>query len=87
MAHISKPISNEGLKFLQIGAYSQKNTALDIATQLSQLIILPVHVTNTLANNPLFRVRIGPLTDDTNIVDIIGKIQSQGFLNSKIVVE
>lgn len=79
--------NNGGLKFLQIGAYSQRNTALDIAKQLSQLIILPIHVTNTLANNPLFRVRIGPLTDDTNIVDIIGKIQSQGFLNSKIVVE
>jgi len=87
VAYTSSSLDKEGLKFLQIGAYSQKNTALDIAKQLSQLILLPIHVTNTLADSPLFRVRIGPLTDEVNIIDVIDKIQSQGFANSKIVVE
>ncbi len=87
VAYTSNSIDHDGLKFLQIGAYSQKHTALDIAKQLSQLIILPIHVTNTLADSPLFRVRIGPLTDEVNIIDIIDKIQTKGFENSKIVVE
>ena len=87
VAYTSNSIDHDGLKFLQIGAYSQKNTALDIAKQLSELIILPIHVTNTLADSPLFRVRIGPLTDEVNIIDIIDKIQTKGFAKSKIVVE
>ena len=45
--------------------------------------MLPIHVTDTLAANPLYRVRIGPLTEESNIVDIIGKIHSKGFLNTK----
>ena len=87
VAYTSNSTNQDGLKFLQIGAYSQKNTALDIAKQLSQLIILPIHVTNTLADSPLFRVRIGPLTDEVNLIDVIDKIQTKGFANSKIVVE
>jgi rare lipoprotein A len=75
------------LKFLQIGAFSQKQKALNIARQLSQLVSLPVHVTDTLANTPLFRVRIGPLTEEVNIIDVIEKIHQQGFLNTKMVVE
>ncbi len=87
VAYTSKSINSDGLKFLQVGAYSQKTTALDIAKQLSIFFILPVHVTETLVDNPLYRVRIGPLTNEANIIDIIGKIQNQGFSNTKIVVE
>ena len=87
IAYTAKSINKKGLKYLQIGAYSQKITALDIAKQLSQVIVLPIHVTHTLVSNPLYRVRIGPLTEESNIVDIIGKIQNKGFSNTKIVVE
>jgi len=76
-----------GMKFLQVGAFSQEKTAMGIASQLSQIILLPVHVTDTLADNPLFRVRIGPLTEDVNIIDVIQKIHREGFLNTKMVVE
>lgn len=78
---------NEGMKFLQIGAFSEKNKALEIAKQMSQLVLLPVHVTNTLATTPLFRVRIGPLSEDENIIDIIQKVHKKGFVNTKMVVE
>lgn len=77
----------EVLKYLQIGAFSQKNHALNIASQLSQLILLPVHVSNTVTTNPLYRVRIGPLSEDVNIIDIIEKVHLKGFLNIKMVVE
>jgi len=75
------------LKYLQVGAFSQQQHALDIATELSQLILLPVHVSNTLAQTPLYRVRIGPLSEDENIIDIIQKVHLKGFLNTKMVVE
>jgi len=75
------------LKFLQVGAFSQKQRAMQIASQLSQLIFLPVHVSTTLASTPLYRVRIGPLSEQENIIDIIQKVHLQGFSNTKMVVE
>lgn len=87
----NQPVDNKSgiddLKFLQVGAFSEKNKALEIAKQLSKLVMLPVHVTNTITRTPLYRVRIGPLMEDENIIDIIGKVHKKGFLNTKMVVE
>jgi rare lipoprotein A len=76
-----------GMKFLQVGAFAEKQKALKIASQLSRLVLLPVHVTNTLASTPLYRVRIGPLSENENIIDILQKVHSKGFANTKMVVE
>jgi len=76
-----------GMKYLQIGAYSEKNRAMEIAEKISTKVLLPVHVTNTIAANPLFRVRIGPLSESENIIDIIQKVHRQGFQNTKMVIE
>jgi rare lipoprotein A len=78
---------NNSIKYLQIGAYSEKNKAMEIAKKISKKVFLPVHVTNTVAANPLFRVRIGPLSENENIIDIIQKVHRQGFQNTKMVVE
>ncbi len=77
----------QGLKYLQIGAYSQKAKALDIAKGISKSVLMPVHVSNTASKNPLFRVRIGPLLESDNIIDIIQKVHTKGFVNTKMVVE
>ena len=82
----SKQTEN-GLKFLQIGAFSKKNKALNIAKEISKVVILPVHVTNTESINPLYRVRIGPLSDSENIIEIIQQVHRRGFSNTKMVVE
>ena len=87
VVYSTRPVNSNELKYLQIGAYSQKSKAMKIASQLSQLILLPIHVTNTLATTPLFRVRIGPLSEDENIIDIIQKVQQKGFSNTKVVVD
>jgi len=79
--------TNNGIKYLQIGAYSEKDKAMEIAKSISKRVLLPVHVTNTIAANPLFRVRIGPLSENENIIDIIQKVHKQGFQNTKMVVE
>ena len=74
-------------KYLQVGAFSDKTKALDIASDLSKLVLLPVYVSDTLAQSPLYRVRIGPLTEEENIIDIIQKVQNKGFFNTKMVVD
>lgn len=87
LALTSPSLNSDELKFLQIGAYSQKSKAMDIAGQLSQLILLPIHVSNTLATTPLYRVRIGPLSGNENIIDLIHKVHQKGFTNTKLVVD
>lgn len=75
------------VKFLQVGAFSDQNRALELAKSLSQMIMYPVHVSNTLSSSPLFRVRLGPLTDTNLINDLIQRVKNVGFENSKLVSE
>jgi len=81
------PTLQEGLKFLQVGAFSEEKYALNIANKLSKIILLPVHVTNTVAQTPLYRVRIGPITEESNIIDIIEKVNGHGFNHTQMIVE
>ena len=83
----NEPSGEQGMKFLQIGAFSEKTRALDVANQLSQVILLPIHVTNTVALTPLYRVRIGPLSENENIIDIIQKVNNMGYPHAKMMVE
>ncbi|MFK8011883.1 MAG: septal ring lytic transglycosylase RlpA family protein [Marinicellaceae bacterium] len=85
IAHIAS--KTDGMKFLQVGAFSQHDNAMTIASELSEITLLPVHVSNTLAQNPLYRVRIGPLTEDLNIIDIIEKVHNSGFNQTKMIIE
>ena len=82
-----EPTDLLALKFLQIGAFAEKTRALEVANQLSKIIFIPVHVTNTLASVPLYRVRIGPLSESENIIDIIQKVNNMGYPHAKMVVE
>lgn len=79
--------SLEGLKYLQIGAYSKKKKAIKVAQQISKIVLLPVHVTNTVSSNPLYRVRIGPLSESENIIDIIQQIHRKGYTQTKMIVD
>ena len=83
----SKKTEKKVMKFLQIGAFAEKTRALEVANQLSKIIFLPVHVTNTLASVPLYRVRIGPLSETENIIDIIQKVNNMGYPHAKMMVE
>ncbi|MCF6288190.1 MAG: septal ring lytic transglycosylase RlpA family protein [Proteobacteria bacterium] len=76
-----------GLKYLQIGAFAEKERALQVAAQISKLVLLPVHISNTIHTQPLFRVRIGPLSENENIVDLIQHINQKGYSDTKMVVE
>jgi rare lipoprotein A len=82
-----EPTNLESLKFLQIGAFSEKKRAMEVANQLSKIIFLPVHVTDTIASIPLYRVRIGPLLETENIIDIIQKVNNMGYPHAKMMVE
>jgi rare lipoprotein A len=76
-----------GVKYLQIGAFSEKNTAQMIADKLNQLMLLPVHITNSITPNPLYQVRLGPLSEEDNISEIIQKVHAIGYPESKLVTE
>lgn len=78
---------NSDVKFLQVGAYSNQSKALDLAKSLSQLIMYPVHVSDTLNKNSIFRVRLGPLTENSLIKDLQKRVIDAGFTNSKLVSE
>ena len=84
---LSDPNDLLTMKYLQIGAFAEKTRALEVANQLSKIIFLPVHVTNTLAAVPLYRVRIGPLSETENIIDIIQKVNKIGYPHAKMMVE
>jgi rare lipoprotein A len=79
--------NNPEVKFLQVGAFSSQEKAMELAKSLSQLIMFPVHVTNTLTATPLFRVRLGPLTEQEKINDLMQRVHDVGFTNSKLVSE
>jgi rare lipoprotein A len=86
-AKAPEPTNIDAMKFLQIGAFAEKKRALEVANQLSKIIFLPVHVTDTLASIPLYRVRIGPLLETENIIDIIQKVNNIGYPHAKMMVE
>lgn len=75
------------VKFLQIGAFSNQTKALELAKNLSDLIKYPVHVSNTLTSSPLFRVRMGPLTNNQLIQELTQKVKNVGFDSPKLVSE
>lgn len=87
---VEKEVKNTdkiGLKYVQVGAFSEKKTAQSIANKLNQLILLPVHITNSMTTNPLYRVRLGPLSIEDNIDEIIQKVHDIGYPESKLVTE
>lgn len=79
--------SLSGLKYLQVGAYSKKKGALKVAKEMSQIILLPVHISSPNKSNPLYKVKIGPLSERDSIIDIIQQIHRKGYTKTKMVVE
>jgi len=66
---------NRGQEFLQVGAFANMDSARNLVTRLSGMTSLPVFIhTDIAANgNPLHKVRVGPLADNT---------QAQAFIDS-----
>ena len=81
--------SNQGGKFLQVGAFSSLNNAQRISRQLSTITSRPVFIrsTSSTSNRVLHRVRIGPLINHAEIHQLSQRVVAAGLGSPYTVVE
>ena len=75
LAHLpleTLPIEDNGNRFLQVGAYSERSRAETLAAELRRLTDRPVRVSEVAQAHgpPLHRVRIGPLNPDDSLIEL-----------------
>ncbi len=71
-------VDEGGGRFLQMGAYAVRATADTLASQLRLVTSEPVFVDATPndGGDSLFRVRIGPITSDASLANLLGALRS-----------
>ncbi len=70
--------------FVQAGAFSEESNALRLAQQLDdfgETLVVPVEVNGT----QYFRVRLGPLDDQTAADDLLAQVKSYGYSDAQVV--
>ena len=67
-------------RFLQLGAYSSKNSALSLQDKLKELLSPPVFLSEVEAGgNLLYRVRIGPMSGKGEIESVQEQLRMAGY--------
>ena len=69
-------------QYLQMGAYSVRSAADELASELRGEIEAEVRITEVSPNggNPIYRVRIGPIASDDSLLKLVEAVESLGFL-------
>jgi len=84
---LEKPIS-QGLTYLQLGAFSDKNAAYNLARKVSQILGIETFVTIlSTGSGALHRVRIGPLKSESKVNQLINQITASGIPDAKVITE
>ncbi len=84
---VSKPIQ-QGLTYLQLGAFSDKNSAYNLAKKVSQLLGIETFVTIlSTQSGALHRVRIGPVQSESKVNQLINQITANGIPGAKVITE
>lgn len=84
---VQNPIK-QGLTYLQLGAFSDKNAAYNLAKKASELLGIETFVTIlTTRNGALHRVRIGPVASESTVNSLIRKIADSGIPDAKVITE
>jgi len=74
--------------YLQVGAFNQKQNAEGLKTRLAKNNIGPVFIQDkSSSNNPIYRVRIGPLDSVAHSDDLVEKVRLQGIWDAHIIIE
>lgn len=60
----------EGGRFLQVGAFAREENAQNSRSRLLEAIRLPVRIESAETDNPIFRVRIGPIPSSDVLNDL-----------------
>ncbi len=78
----------QGLTYLQLGAFADKNAAYNLAKKASQLLGIETFVTIlSTQSGALHRVRIGPVQSETLVNQLINKITANGIPDAKVITE
>ncbi|WP_372741132.1 septal ring lytic transglycosylase RlpA family protein [Neptunomonas sp.] len=73
-------------RYLQVGAYSAEASARHVASQLGGDFMHVAHVNNIeRASGRLYRVLLGPVTDQYEVDNMIEKLTQRGFLGAHLV--
>lgn len=82
-------LQNKADLYLQLGAFSQSQNAHNLKLKLSSDIAADkVHISNTLKNNqPLYRVRIGPVKTIAQADELSEMLIQKGFQKPQIIIE
>jgi rare lipoprotein A len=84
---VDNPIP-QGLTYLQLGAFSDKNAAYNLAKKVSQLLGIETFVTIlSTQTGALHRVRIGPVNSESMVNQLINQITASGIPNAKVITE
>lgn len=84
---VQNPIK-QGLTYLQLGAYSDKNAAYNLAKKASELLGIETFVTILSTHTgALHRVRIGPISSEQKVNTLLNKITSSGIPDAKVITE
>ena len=76
-------------KYLQVGAYSQRDSAEEVSSKLRKITNRPVFIRSiqTVNNGTMHRVRIGPVNDSREIDQISRQVVSANLGNPYTVTE
>ena len=78
----------QGLTYLQLGAFADKNTAYNLAKKVSHLLGIETFVSIlTTQSGVLHRVRIGPVNSEQKVTNLINQITAKGLNEVKVVTE
>ncbi|SFG01063.1 septal ring lytic transglycosylase RlpA family protein [Neptunomonas qingdaonensis] len=73
-------------RYLQVGAYSAEASARNVASQLGGDFMHVAHVNNIeRASGRLYRVLLGPVTNQYEVDNMIEKLTQRGFLGAHLV--
>lgn len=73
--------------FLQAGAFGSRQSAEDLRSQLANLTALPVFVMAASGPKNLFRVRIGPISDNFELLNLQEQIRQRKLGQPHVVQE
>ena len=84
---VDKPIV-QGLTYLQLGAFSDRNAAYNLAKKVSQILGIETFVTILpTRSGSLHRVRIGPVKSEWKVNQLINQITANGIHDAKVITE
>ncbi len=67
-------------RFLQMGAYGSEGSARRLQSELEAILTVPVAVSPVQSGEKLlYRVRVGPVTDNDELVAVQKQLESQGY--------